>query len=257
MFLTFYGRAAHSLYPIQCNTFFVDIDFQGIKETLEKDPSSCQMHEICHKRSSSEGPIIKFFHLSTKNKRMMQLLHLVQPSHLFRDMWKECIPKAVKFSQDEAGSSGKLTVDKVQEFLWIPAYRRWRSMWERILGGEISLQEVDERFCRFRIDPKTLEIEIGVVVACFDDKEDIDQEVRQRAAQIKQYHKLKEFEGAAAAILEFQKAMDVEGDFDLLRDFCDQVQFELTTIYMRHHFWGVAGPYPEQWPVIEPTLIHC
>ena len=185
---------------------------------------------------------------------MMQLLHLVQPSRLFRDMWTECIPKAVEFSKDEAGSSGKLTVDKVQEFLWTPAYLRWRGMWERILGGEISLQEVDKRFCRFRIDPKTLEIEIGVVVACFYDKEDIDHEVRQRVAQIKQYHKLKEFEGAAAAILEFQKAMDVEGNFDLLRDFCGQVQFQLITIYMRNNFWGGAGPFPRQWLVIVPTL---
>ena len=210
------------------------------------------MHGICHKRGPSEEPIVKFFDLSTKNKRMMQMLHLVQPSRLFRDMWQQCIPKAVQFSKDEVGSSGTLTVDIVQELLWTPAYRRWRSTWERILAGEISLQELDERFGRFRNNPETLEIEIGVVVACFSDEEEIDVSVRQRVAQIKQYHKLRGFEGAAGAILEFQNAMDIEGDFTLLHDFCGQVHFEYVTISMRHHFYearlnfcgGARAPFP-------------
>lgn len=162
----------------------------------------------------------------------MQLLHLVHPSRLFRDMWQQCIPRAVNFCKDEPGSSGKLTVDKVQELLWTPAYRRWRGMWDRILGGEISLQEVDDRFDRFRNDPKILEIEIGVVMACFSDEEDIDTSIHQRVAQIKQYQKLRECEGAAAAILEFQKAMDLEGDFSLLHDFCGQVHFQYITMYI-------------------------
>ena len=204
---------------------FVDVDFQGIKEKLEKDLPSCQMHDICHKRSPSEKPIVKFFDLSTKNRRMIQLLHLIHPSRLFQAMWRQCIPKAVDFCKDDPGSRGILTVDKVEEFLWKPAYRRWRGMWERILGGEISLQEVHERFDKFRSDPKTLETEVGVVVACFSDEEDIVTAVRQRIVQIKHYHKLRECEGAATAILEFQKAMDLEGNFELLRDFCSQVHF--------------------------------
>ena len=184
------------------------------------------MHDICHERGPSEKPIVKFFDLSTKNKMMMRLLHLIHPSRLFQAMWQQCIPKAIDFCKDDPGSRGTLTVDKVHEFLWTPAYRRWRGMWERTLGGEISLQEVDERFDRFRSDPKTLEMEVGVVVACFSDGEDIDTSVRHRVDQIKQYHKLRECKGAAIAILEFQEAMDLEGDFGLLRDFCSQVHFK-------------------------------
>lgn len=191
------------------------------------------MRDICHKRSSSEEPIVKFFDLSTKNKRMMQLLHLVHPSRLFRDMWEKCIPIAVKFCKDEPESSGKLTVDKVEELLWTPAYyRKWRCTWERILGGEISLQEVDKLFDKFRNDSKTLEIEIEVVMVCLSDVENIDTSIHQRLAQIKQYQKLRECEGAAAAILEFRKVMDLEGDFNLLHDFCGQVQFEYITVYI-------------------------
>ena len=184
------------------------------------------MHDICHKRGPSEKPMVKFFDLSRKNKIMMRLLHLIHPSRLFDAMWQECIPKAVDFCKDDPGSRGALTVDKVEELLWTPAYRRWRGMWERILGGEISLQEVDKRFDRFRSAPKTLEIEVGVVVACFSDEEDIVTSVRRRVAQIKQYHKLREYKGAATAILEFQKAMDLEGKFELLRDFCNEVHFD-------------------------------
>ena len=156
---------------------------------------------------------------------MMRLLHLIHPSRLFDSMWQQCIPKAIEICKDDPGSSGTLTVDKVHDFLWTPAHRKWQRMWERILGGEISLQEVDERFDKFRSDHKTLEIEVGVVLACFSEEEDTVTSVRQRVDQIKQYHKLKECEGAATVILEFQKAMDLEGDFDLLRDFCSQVHF--------------------------------
>jgi len=163
-------------------------------------------------------------------------------------MWKQCIPKAVKFSADEAGSSGTLTVERVHELLWTPAYRKWRSTWERILGGEISLQELDERFGRFRNDPTTLEIEIGTVVSCFSDYEDIDRFVRQRVAQIKQYYKLREFEGAAAAILEFKKSMDLEGDFDLLHKFCGQVSFRYYYhLYEARFLERKASSLPKQW----------
>ena len=156
---------------------------------------------------------------------MMRLLHLIHPSRLFHAMWQQCIPRAIEFCKDDPGSNGTLTVDKVHELLWTHAYQRWRGMWERIIGGEISLREVDERFDKFRSDPKTLEIEVRVVVACFSDEEDIVTSVRQRVTQIKHYHKLKECKGAATAILEFQKAMKLEGDFDLLLDFCSQVHF--------------------------------
>ena len=204
--------------------FVVGVDLQEIKEKLKKDVASCQMLDICLRRSSSEEPIVKFFSLSTKNKRMIQLLHLVHPSPLFRDIWQKCIQRAPDFCKDDPGSSGELTVDKVQELVWTPSYcRRWRGMWERILSGEISLKDVDERFDRFRDDPKSLDIEIETVLACFSDYDDIETSLPLRVAQITQFQKLKECEGAAAAILEFQEAMALEGDFQVLDDFCDQV----------------------------------
>lgn len=200
---------------------------QEIKEKLEKDITSCQMLDICHKRGSGEEPIVKFFGISTKNKRMIQLLHLVHRSPLFRSIWKMCIPKAADIYKNDPGSSGKLTVDKVEELLWKPSYRRWRGMWERILSGDINLREVDERFDRFRDDSKSLDIEIETIQSCFsDDYDNIDIALRHRIDQIRQFQKLKECEGAAKAIWEFQEAMGLEGDFQVLDDFCDQVNVE-------------------------------
>lgn len=201
----------------------MDVDLQEMKEKLKKDLASCRMLDMCHKRSSSVEPIVKFFDLSTKNKRMIQQLQLVHPSLLFRDIWQKCIQKAAGFCKDDPGSSGKLTVDKVQELLWTPSYHRWRGLWERILSGEISLKEVDERFGRFRDNPKSLDIEVATVSACLSGYDDIDTSLRHRLVQIRQVQRLKECEGAAAAILDFQEAMALKGDFQVLDDFCDQV----------------------------------
>ncbi|XP_078382607.1 E3 ubiquitin-protein ligase rnf213-alpha-like isoform X3 [Oculina patagonica] len=220
-------RDAVSSFIDMCSVISsVDVDLQEMKEKLEKDLASCRMLDICHKRSSSEEPIVKFFDLSTKNKRMIQLLKLVHPSLLFRDIWQKCIQKAAGFCKDDPGSSGKLTVDKVQELLWTPSYRRWRGMWEIILSGEISLKEVDERFGRLRDNPKSLDIEVGTVLACFSGYDDIETSLRHRLVQIRQVQRLKECEGAAAAILDFQEAMALEGDFQVLDDFCDQMDDE-------------------------------
>ena len=204
--------------------FIVEIALDEMKEKLEKDPSPCQLLEMCHKRSSSGEPIVKFFDLSTKNKRMIQMLHLVRASSLFRTFWHKCLQKTADLCKDDPGS--RLTIDKVQELVWTPCYRKWRGLWERIISGEISLKEVEERFDRFRGDAKSLDVEVEIASACFSDEEDSDAVLHHRIDQIKQCHKLTECSDAAETILAFQKAMDLKGDFQVLDDFRDQVNLK-------------------------------
>lgn len=201
----------------------MEVDLTEIKEKLERDQECCRLLEICHKRVTSEEPIVKFFEFSQKNRRMVQSFHLVRSSLLFLSFWQKCVHKAAELCTDESDSSKVLSIDKVNESLWKPSYQRWRGMWERILSGEISLKEVEDRFNRFRDDPKSLDAEIDIALMLFSDEEDIDADLRRAVAQIRQFQKLTECEDAAAAILDFQEAMKLKGDFQVLDDFRDQV----------------------------------
>lgn len=187
---------------------------------------SRQILEICHERRHGDEPVVKFFDLAITNKKMIQSLHDIHHSLLFRDFWQMCGQRTADFCEDEPGFDGTLTIDKVQERLWLPSYRKWRGLWERIIKGEISLQEVDEKFHRFSDDPKALDREIKAVVIKFSEEDDIDTVLLGRVGQIKQCHKLKECEDAAATILDFKEAMRLQGDFQLLNDFRDQVHFK-------------------------------
>lgn len=203
----------------------MDIDLQNIKKKLEMVLPSRQILEICHKRGHGDEPVVKFFDLTITNKKMMQSLHDIHHSLLFRDFWRMCGQRTADFYKDEPGFDRTLTIDKVQERLWLPSYRKWRGLWERIVNGEISLKEVDEKFHRFNDDPEALDREIKAVVIKFSEVDDIDTVLLGRVDQIKQCHKLKECEDTAATILDFKEAMELQGDFQLLDDFRDQVHF--------------------------------
>ena len=82
---------------------------------------------------------------------------------------------------------------------------------------------MDERFGKFRNEPERFDTEIGIALKLLPDEQDGEAVINQRVGQIKQYQKLRGCEDAAAAILEFQKAMELEGDFKVLDDFRDQV----------------------------------
>ena len=96
-------------------------------------------------------------------------------------------------------------------------------MWNRIISGQISLKEIEERFDRFREHPKSLDVEIKTASTCFSDEEDIETVLHRRIRQIRQCQKLTECSEAAQTILDFQEAMGLEGDFRVLEDLRDQV----------------------------------
>ncbi|XP_022797655.1 E3 ubiquitin-protein ligase rnf213-alpha-like isoform X3 [Stylophora pistillata] len=220
-------RDAVSTFIRMCSIIrSVDIDLQNIKKKLEMDLPSRKILEICHKRRHGDEPAMKFFDLSIKNKGMIQSLNDIHHSLLFRDFWQMCGQKAADFCRDEPGFNGTFTIDKVRERLWLPSFRKWRGLWERIINGEISLKDVDEKFHRFRDDPEALVREMKAALITFSHEDDIDTILRDRVDQIKQCHKLKECEDAAAMISYFKEAMELQGDFHLLDDFRDQMSEE-------------------------------
>ena len=199
------------------------MDLAEIKEKLNKDPLACQLSEICYKRSAGEEPIVKFFGLSAMNKRMIQSLYCVQGSILFVALWQKCVQRAADISKDKEFNGG-LTIDSVFELVWTPCYRRWLDLWMRIISGEIRLKEVNEQFGRFVGDQRRLDAEIETTLACFSDKEGVEEsDLYHRIDQIKQSLKLSECSEAAEIVLLFKNEMGLEGDFQGLEDFHDQV----------------------------------
>ena len=199
------------------------MDLAEIKEKLDKDPLDCKLSEMCYKRSAGEEPIVKFFGLSAMNKRMIQSLYCVQGSILFVALWQKCVQKAADISKGK-GINGGLTIDNVFGLVWTPCYRKWQDLWMRIISGEIHLKEVNEQFRRFVEDQKLLDAEIEITLACFCDKEGLEEsDLYHRIDQIKQSLKLNEWSDAAEIVLLFKNEMGLEGDFQGLEDFHDQV----------------------------------
>lgn len=201
----------------------MDVDLDEVKEKLRMNVSSCQVLELCHKRSNGQEPMVKFFDLSAKCKWMIQVLHSIRTSFLFRSFWHKCLQKAADLCKEDLGSDGRLTMENVQELVWMPSQRRWRDLWERIINGEISLKEVNERFFRFRDDAKSLDVETEVAMTFFPGEEDTGAALRNRVDQIKQCFELRECKDAAEVISDFQKTMGLKGDFQVLDDFQEQV----------------------------------
>ena len=194
-----------------------------IKEKLKNDVTSCRVLELCHKRGISEEPLVKYFELTPRNKRMTQYLHLLRSSFLFRTIWNKCEKNAASICQGDPRLAGVITLDTVHELLWTKSFERWQTLWDRVCSGQISLREVDERFGKFRNEPEYFDTEIGIALKLLPDEQDVEAVINRRVGQIKQYQKLRGCEEAAAAILEFQEAMELEGDFQVLDDFYDQV----------------------------------
>lgn len=194
-----------------------------IKEKLKNDVTSCRVLELCHKRGISEEPLVKYFELTPRNKRMTQYLHLLRSSFLFRTIWNKCEKNAASICRDDPRLAGVMTLDTVHELLWTKSFERWQTLWDRVCSGQISLREVDERFGKFRNEPEYFDTEIGIALKLLPEEQDVEAVINRRVGQIKQYQKLRGCEEAAAAILEFQEAMELEGDFQVLDDFYDQV----------------------------------
>ncbi|XP_022806306.1 E3 ubiquitin-protein ligase RNF213-like [Stylophora pistillata] len=201
----------------------VGVNLEEIKEKLKKNITSCRMLDLCHKREITDVPLVKYFELTPRNKRMTQYLHQLQSSHLFRTIWHKCEEKVAPICREDLRLAGVLTLDTVNELLWTKSFERWQTLWERVCSGQISLKEVDERFGKFRNEPTRFDIEIEIALKLLPDEQDSEKVINRRVGQIKQYQKLRGCEEAASAILEFQNAMELEGDFQVLDDFRNQM----------------------------------
>ncbi|PFX15559.1 E3 ubiquitin-protein ligase RNF213 [Stylophora pistillata] len=217
-------KAAVSSFVEFCSALkSVKVNLDEIKEKLKKDITSCRVLDLCHKRGNTEEPLVRYFELTSKNKRMTKYLHQLQSSYLFRTIWHKCEEKVAPICRDDPRLAGILTLDAVNELLWTQSFERWQTLWDRVCSGQISLREVDERFDKFRNESERFDIEIGIALKLLPDEQDSEAAINQRVDQIKQYQKLRGCEEAAAAILEFQNAMQLEGDFQVLDDFRNQM----------------------------------
>ena len=215
-----------SLRRAQTNLFYfaVEIAVSEIQERANMDVSLRPMVEICHKRSVSDEPIVKFFAISPKEKRMLQHLHRVQSSVIFRDLWHKCGSRAAELYNEDKGN-GRLSVQQVQEMIWTHSFNRWREFWERVISGDIYLKDVDVHLIKFQGDPQSLEEEFKPVSHFFGEEENLDDVLRQRKIQIEQCQNLREGVEAAECIWKFKEAMDMNGDFKILNDLRNQVKF--------------------------------
>ena len=169
-------------------------------------------------------PVVTFFGLSPTAKQMISALSKLADSTLLRQFWKESSEKALKMTEKREGHrTFLLSVDEVEELVWAPSNERLQSLQERFLSGAISFEEIDKLFLVFKDsqafarEMRLLTSKNGSHVKAREDK------INKRIEQIEQYYKLRNCIDAARKILEFKERRDLQGNFQLVEDVCNQV----------------------------------
>ena len=169
-------------------------------------------------------PVVTFFGLSPKAKQMISALSKLADSTLLRQFWKESSEKALKMTEKREGHrTFLLSVDEVEGLVWAPSNQRLQSLQERFLSGAISFEEIDKLFLVFK-DIQDLAKEMRLLISKNDSQVKArEDKIYKRIGQIEQYYKLRNCIDAAQNILEFKERLDLQGDFQLVEDVCNQV----------------------------------
>lgn len=199
------------------------VSVEELKARVNLDVSDLPIRDLCcrvHADNGSEEMCVTYFKFNNDVKQMLRMLSRAQGSSVFLEFWESCGKKAQAICTAESTSSG-LSIEQVEELVWKPALQRCSHVIERLLEGDISLQEVDAMFQKFQNRFQELEQELLIMIEfCKGGNLDL---LNQRIKQIAQYQKLQQCVQAARMIWDFKDAMNLVGGFEKIDEFRSQV----------------------------------
>ena len=189
----------------------------------------CEIRHLCERTDESVIEI-KSFELPPVIAEVLTPLHEVQHSSTFQDLWTRYGKKAQRARENDEAQKRDLSLSKVVESVWKPAYTAWKQNSVSVLDGSLTLGDVDKFFESYKNKNEDLEKELTCVLNLVHSQisSDIDQLrvlPKKRAAQIQQYQRLHTYANAADTIWEFKQAMGFSGDFKVIEDLRNQVSY--------------------------------
>ena len=121
-----------------------------------------------------------------------------------------------------------LSIFKVLESVWKPAFEAWKQIALSTLDGSINLGDVDKFFGGYQDRKQDLERELCCILN-LDRSDSITSEqlmtiAKKRAEQMLLYQQIHHYTNAAETIWEFKQAMGFSGDFTIVEDLRNQVR---------------------------------
>ena len=206
---------------------FYSVNIASIKEKSRQDVSLCQIRHLCERKDEKQIEVT-FFKLPSVAKEVISLLHDVQKSSIFQDLWTQYGKKAQAARKNDETKKPQLSISEVVENIWKPAFQDWNQHAASTMDGSISLGNVDKLFDSYKNRKKVLERELLCMFKLNQTQpasrtKKLQTTATERVTQIQRYQQLGQYASAAETIWEFKEAMGFTGDFKVIEDLRNQV----------------------------------
>ena len=210
-----------------CCFVFSAVNATAIKKKVAMDVSFLEIRTLCQ-RNDDNSVEIKFFELPPGISEVLYSLYEVQQSITFQMLWTQYGKRAQTARTNDEAPPKDLSILKVLESVWKPAYKAWKEIAVSTLDGSMYLGDVDKFFSDYNDKEKDLERELFFILN-FDRSHSITHAkckeiAKERAEQMQLYQQIHQYAGAAETIWEFKQAMGFSGDFKIVEDLQNQVR---------------------------------
>ena len=206
---------------------FSTVSIVSIKDKSRQDVSRYQICDLCERKDEKQIEVT-FFKLPSVAKEVISLLHHVQKSLTFQELWIQYGKKAQAARKNDEAKKQYLSISEVVENIWKPAFQDWNQHAVSTMDGTISLGNVDKLFGSYKNRKKELERELLCMFKLSQTQpvsraNKLQTTATERVIQIQRYQQLDQYAIAADTIWEFKEAMAFTGDFKVIEDLRNQV----------------------------------
>lgn len=186
---------------------------------------------LCERKGNKQIDV-KFFEIVTTTEDVLSLLHKVQESLTFQELWIKFGNKAQTARKNEEAKRRDLSISNVVDRVWKQAYEAWQQLAVGLTDGKLTLGDVDKFFESYKNRKEDLMREVSRIFDLSPNRSsgNISQPTNNAAQcvlQIQQYHRLHQYASAAGKIWEFKESMGFTGDFKVIEDLRDQVSIAI------------------------------
>lgn len=184
--------------------------------------------------TSNKTGVVTYFKLDENTRKMAEVLHTFQESHLFKMCWEKEAKLLVAANMDADPDMEEMdivaTPEIIHDDIFEPSFDEYKKIHTCLKNGHITLAQVNELFGDYKgkYDELTQELEIMCRVETLPDRHWI----HRRVQQIEQYHELHLAVASAEIIMKVKDTLCLQGDFRVLETLTETVSGHVFISYI-------------------------